>query len=99
MYRVVLVDRSTGSGYAYVAPTGGPVLLAATNRRTATDLLWETLAASTPDEPCTVGTISAANEWAIDVGMAARMEVHTHNYLALRGMRPPSPYLPNGHFL
>jgi hypothetical protein len=46
-----------------------------------------------------VAHISAANEWAIDVGMAARMELWTHNYLAVRGTRPPVPYLPSGMFL
>ena len=98
-YRLVVVDRSTGSGYAYVEPGGGPYLLAATNRRTATDLLWETLAASSPEEPCTIGHISAQNEWAIDVGMAARMDLNLSGYLGLRGMKPPMPYLPCGHFL
>ncbi|HJR37277.1 MAG TPA: GNAT family N-acetyltransferase [Nocardioidaceae bacterium] len=98
-HQLVVVERSTGSGYAYVEPGGGPYLLAATNRRTATDLLWETLAASSPDEPCTIGHISAPNEWAIDVGMAARLELHTSGYLGLRGMKPPMPYLPSGHFL
>lgn len=99
MYRLVVVDRSTGSGYAYVEPGGGPYVLAATNRRTAADLLWETLAASSPDRRCTIGHVSAVNEWAIDVGMAARMDLHTAGYLALRGMKPPMPYLPSGHFL
>jgi GNAT superfamily N-acetyltransferase len=98
-YRLVVVDRSTGSGYAYVEPGGGPYLLAATNRRTATDLLWETLAASSPDEACTIGHVSAPNEWAVDVGMAARMELASDGYLALRGMKPPRPYLPSRHFL
>ena len=99
MYRLVVVDRSTGSGYAYVEPGGGPYLLAATNRRTASDLLWETLAASSPDQPCSITHMTAANEWAMDVGMAARMDLHSIGYLALRGMRPPTPYLPSGHFL
>jgi GNAT superfamily N-acetyltransferase len=99
MYRLVVVDRSTGSGYAYVEPGGGPYLLAATNRRTATELLWETLAASDPDRPVTIGHVTAANEWAIDVGMTARMDLHTSGYLALRRMKPPMPYLPSGHFL
>ena len=99
MYRLVVVDRTTGSGYAYVEPGGGPYLLAATNRRTAADLLWETLAASSPEEPCTIGHVSAENEWAVDVGMAARMDLGSTGYLALRGMRPPMPYLPSGHFL
>jgi GNAT superfamily N-acetyltransferase len=99
MYRLVAVDRTTGSGYAYLEPAGGPYLLAATNRRTATDLLWESLAASSPDEPCLVSHLTAPQEWAIDVGMAARMALHTTGYLALRGMKPPAPYLPSGHFL
>jgi GNAT superfamily N-acetyltransferase len=98
-YRLVVVDRSTGSGYAYVQPGGGPYLLAATNRRTATDLLWETLAASSPDETCQIGHITAANEWAVDVGMAARMSLYTSGYLALRQMKPPMPYLPSGQLL
>jgi GNAT superfamily N-acetyltransferase len=99
MYRLVVVDRSTGSGYAYVDARGGPYLLAATNRRTATDLLWETLAASSPDQPCGVGHLTAAQEWALDVGLAARMHLYTRGYLALRHMKPPMPYIPSGHFL
>lgn len=99
LYRLVVVDRSTGSGYAYVQPGGGPYLLAATNRRTATDLLWESLAASSPDESCTVAHLTPQNEWAVDVGMAARMELRTSGYLALRQMKPPMPYLPSGQLL
>jgi predicted N-acetyltransferase YhbS len=97
--RLLVVDRSTGSGYAYLAPGGGTYLLAATNRRTATDLLWEALAASSPDTPVTVPHVTAANEWALDVGLAGRLEVWTRGYLALRGMKPPVPYLPSSHFL
>lgn len=98
-YRLVVVDRTTGSGYAYVEPDGGAYLLAATNRRTATDLLWETLAASTPEHPVVVPRLTAVNEWALDVGIACRLELWTRGYLALRGMRPPAPYLPSGYFL
>lgn len=99
MYSLVVIDRPTGSGYAYLEPGGGPYLLAATNRRTGTDLLWETLAASSPEEPCAVGQLTSVQEWAVDVGMEARMQLHTRGYLALRGMKPPIPYLPSGHFL
>ena len=99
LHRLVVTDRSTGSGYAYVPQGGGAYLLAATNRRTATDLLWEALAASSPDQPVTVDHITTGNEWAIDVGLACRMELWTRGYLALRGMKPPVPYLPSGHFL
>ena len=99
LHRLVVADRSTGSGYVYVPQGGGAYLLAATNRRTATDLLWEALAASSPDQPVAVDHITAGNEWAIDVGMACRMELWTRGYLALRGMKPPVPYLPSGHYL
>jgi GNAT superfamily N-acetyltransferase len=98
-YRLVVADRTTGSGYAYIAPGGGAYLLAATNRRTATDLLWEALAASSPSEPVSVAHVSPVNEWAVDVGMACRLRLDTSGYLALRGMRPPQPYLHSGSLL
>ena len=91
--------RPTGSGYAYVAPGGGPHLLAATNRRTATDLLWETLADSDPEEEVALRHVTVANEWAVDVGMAARMLLASEGFLGLRGMQPPTPYVHSGSFL
>jgi predicted N-acetyltransferase YhbS len=97
--RLVVVDRSTGSGYAYVKPQGGPYLLAATNRRTAADLLWETLAASDPEQPAQIAHLTANNAWAVDIGMAARMQVFGRGFLALRNMKPPMPYIPSGHYL
>jgi len=98
-YRLVVVDRFAGSGYAYVAPGGGAYLLAATTRRVATELLWETLAASSPDAPATISHVTAANEWAVDVGTACHLALHTRGYLGLRGMKPPTPYLHSPHFL
>ncbi len=97
--RLVVLDRPGGSGYAYVDPGGGPYLLAATNRRTATELMWETLAASSPAVPVTLSHLTAANEWALDVGLACRLPLGTRGYLALRGMRPPTPYVHSAHFL
>jgi GNAT superfamily N-acetyltransferase len=98
-YPLLVVDRTTGSGYAYLLPDGGPYLLAATNRRTATDLLWEALATSAPDAEVGVDRVTAPNAWAVDVGMAARLELRNAGYLGLRGMKPPMPYLPSAHFL
>jgi GNAT superfamily N-acetyltransferase len=97
LWRLVVSDGSTGSGYAYVAPDGAVQLLAATTRRTATRLLWEALA-SAPG-PVEVHHVTAANQWAVDVGLAARLDVHQSGYLALRGMKPPTPYLHHGTFL
>ena len=47
----------------------------------------------------TVAHVTAANAWAVDVGVAARLEVHHEGYLALRGMDPPAPYLHHGAML
>lgn len=96
--RLVVSDTTTGSGYAYVHPDGGAQLLAATNRRTATRLLWECLAATPHGQSLTQAHVTAANEWAIDVGMAARLTLMPSGYLGLRGMAPPAPYLHHGVF-
>lgn len=98
-FRAVVTDRPAGSGYAYLDHSGSPVLVAATDRRTAATLLWEALASSVPDEPVDVFHVTAANEWAIDVAMAARLDLHQHGYLAVRGMNPPTPYLHHGSLL
>ena len=52
-----------------------------------------------PGERTSTHHITAANEWALDVGLDARLEVHQSGYLALRHMRPPSPYLHHGSLL
>ncbi|MEO5666396.1 MAG: GNAT family N-acetyltransferase [Nocardioides sp.] len=98
-FRLIVCERNSGSAYAYVDETGAPNLVAATSRRTATDVMWEALASSTPGETVSVRHITAANEWAVDVGMAARMSLHQSGYLCLRGMQPPSPYLHHGSML
>jgi GNAT superfamily N-acetyltransferase len=97
MFRLVVSDASTGSGYAFHAEDGTPVLLAATNRRTASRLLWECLAATSGS--ALVPHVTAANEWAVDVGLAARLDLQQDGYLALRNMRPPAPYLHHGSLL
>ncbi len=95
--RLIVSDTTTGSGYAYTDARGLPWLLAASNRRTASRLLW-TVLADGPEE-MTVGHLTAANGWAIDVGVAARLDLHQEGYLALRGMGPPSPYVHHGAML
>src|SRR4029077_15508367 len=91
-FRLLVTDRPAGSGYVYVRPDGSPVLLAATDRRTATMLSWEAFASSSPAQPVTLAHVTAPNEWAVDVGMAARLDLHQRGYLAVRHMKPPAPY-------
>jgi hypothetical protein len=48
---------------------------------------------------CPLNCITSVNEWAVDVGLAARRDLVTEGYLALRAMPAPAPYLPGGRFL
>jgi len=90
-YRLVVSDTSTGQGYAYL--DDGVALLAATNRRTAARLMWEAIASS---DDLLIGHITPENDWAVEVGLAARLELDQGGYQALRHMNPPKPYLPHG---
>ncbi len=91
-----LVVDTDGRGYAYAA-AGGPTLLAAVDPATATRLLWECLART--EGPAEVTHVTGANQWALDVGLAARLAIGTAGVLGVRGMAPPSPYLHNGALL
>lgn len=97
LFRLLVLDRTTGSGYCYVDPSGAPALLAATNRRTAARLLWDALASA--DGPVTVTHVTAVNEWAVSVCLEAGLAPYTSGYLGVRGMKPPMPYIHNGSFL
>lgn len=97
--RRIVMDHTTGQGYAYVDHAGGVHLLAADNRRAARALLWEALASSHPGVPVETRNVSPANAWALDVAVAARLEIHPSRLLATRHLRPPSPYVPHDAFL
>lgn len=92
-----LVVDTAGRGYAY-AGASGPALLAALDEETAVRLLWECLARTT-DERAVVGHVTAANQWATDVGLACRLSLGTDGYLGVRGMAPPATYIHNGALL
>ena len=93
--RLLVTDRPAGSGYAYVNASGVPILLAASNRKAATALTWEALAASDPDVPIEMRHVSPTNDWAVDLAMAARLGVYSRGFLALRRMKEPAPYIPH----
>ena len=93
--RLLVTDRGAGSGYAYVDDHGAPVVLAASTRAAATALAWEALAGSDPDVAVEVRHVSPANHWAVELALAARLDIATRGFLALRGMKEPAPYLPH----
>ncbi|GAA1962070.1 GNAT family N-acetyltransferase [Nocardioides panacihumi] len=97
VWRLLVSDTTTGSGYVYVDARGRVALLAAGNRRTAARLLWAALADSSG--PVVVPHLTAANQWALDVGVEARLELGQAGYLGLRGLQPPAPYIHHGALL
>lgn len=96
---LVVVERGTARGYAYVFPTGSPYLVAGTDPIVAQTALWGALARSSPDTPIDFADVTAHQTWAVDVAMTAALELHNYGYVAVRGMAMPTPYLPCGHFL
>ncbi|CAM3291223.1 GNAT family N-acetyltransferase [Nocardioides dubius] len=95
---LLVSDTTTGAGYAYLHPAGGVSLLAADNRRTAERLLWAALAAGAPGVSISQDHLTGANQWALRIATEAGLAVHTSGYLAVRGMRPPVPYVHHGTF-
>lgn len=96
---LLVADDLAGSGYAYTDGDGGVELLAATSRRLATRLLTAALLLTPEGTAAQVLNLTAEQEWAVDVGLAAGLELTTAGYVCLRGMRPPAPYVPSGSFL
>ncbi|MBE7323310.1 GNAT family N-acetyltransferase [Nocardioides sp. Y6] len=97
-HRSRVVDRAHRRGYAYVGEDHTVVLLAASDRRTAAELLtdaWLGAAGEVVRQP----HVTAANQWALDVGLAAGLSVRTEGYLCVRGLKPPTPYLHHGSLL
>ena len=95
--RLVVSRADGGRGYVYIDEHGRPSLLAAEDQDAARNLLWESLASSEGDT--LINCITTANEWAVDVGLDARLNIGQEGYLALRGMKDPAPYLASGQFL
>ena len=96
-HRLFVAETSTGRGYV-LATRMGPAALGATDPQTAAALLWTALAETTDDEP-TVAWLTAGQQWAIDVALAARLALRPSGCLAVRGpLGPMTPYLPAGSY-
>ncbi|HEY3020054.1 MAG TPA: GNAT family N-acetyltransferase [Solirubrobacteraceae bacterium] len=79
---------------------GSPRLLAALDEEAAEALLWSALAASPPGATVQVDFISAGQDWAIAVLLAARLALSPEGPLFVRGdVGPLRPYLPSGAYL
>jgi len=96
---LLVVDDLAGSGYCYVAEDGKVELVAATSRRLAKRLLTAALLCLPEGADARVASLTAEQQWAVDVGLEAGLDVSTGGYVCLRGMRPPEPYVPSSSFL
>ncbi|WP_166355258.1 GNAT family N-acetyltransferase [Phytoactinopolyspora limicola] len=94
---LLVCDTLTGSGYTYL-DRSGVGLLAATRRGVAQRLLWAALAQQPPGTEVIIRYLTADQEWAVDVGLAAGLRIEAEGFLALRHMRPPTPYVPSVPF-
>lgn len=89
---------SSQGGYA-IARGARPVVLAARDEATATDLLLAVLGEASPDEPTEVLWMTSAQQWAIRASLQAGLGLHALGPVMLRGFKaPPAPYLPSGAF-
>lgn len=93
-FRLLVVDDLAGSGYCYVDDAGVEAL-AATSRRLAARLLTAALLTVPRGQPVRVAGLTAEQEWAVDVGLTAGLQISNAGYVCLRGMRPPNPYIPS----
>lgn len=84
-------------GFAVVEPGAGPFALVARDEPVASALLWHALALT--DGPIRVRWITGAQRWAIDVLVAARLELVAYGALCVRGTPGTlRPFLPSAPF-
>jgi GNAT superfamily N-acetyltransferase len=86
-------------GYV-VEREGRPVLLAARDEEAARAMLWAAFAQSPPGGTVSVDFITAGQDWAVDVALAAGLALSPNAALFVRGeLGPLAPYLPSGAYL
>jgi GNAT superfamily N-acetyltransferase len=94
--RMWVTDRGSGRGYV-VSREGRLVMLGATDEATASGLMWRYLA-ETEGKVFAWG-LTAQQDWAVRVALAARLAVVPAGPLFVSGMpRPPGPWLPSGWY-
>jgi GNAT superfamily N-acetyltransferase len=95
-----VADDSTGGGYAYFRGDGEVYLLAATDEDTAISLLWRCAAHAVElGTKVTIEHLNAAQQWAVEVAYAARLQVTPAGPVFWRNGAPPPCYLPSGAYL
>jgi len=90
------IFRLRDSGFVLTIPERGVAALAARDEAAATALLWHGLAHLKDDALTTVDFITARQQWAIEVLLAARLPFKSLGAIAVRGYPGPLwPYIPS----
>lgn len=88
-----------GGGFA-MSRDGSPMLVAAFDEESATDLAWSCLAGGAPGAPVHLDFITEGNDWAVAVALDAGLSLSPDGPVFVRGDTGPfSPYLPSGAYL
>lgn len=91
-----VIDDGDGRGFV-VLRNSHVTILGATDEDTATMLLWRALAKS--EGKASAYCLTAAQDWAVKVCVAARMKLATAGGLFMSGMdQPPGPWIPSGWY-
>ncbi len=99
-HRLVVIESGSARGYCYIYAKGSPYVLSATDVPTAQELLWASLAETSPDDDdVSFGDMTAEHLWAFDVGFRAGLGIHNEGFMCFRDMPAWSTYIPSGHFL
>ncbi len=93
--RLEIVDEGPCRGFG-VHREGRVLLLGATDTDTAATLLWRMLVHAGDDAE--LYCLTAAQDWAVRVALAARMSVSGGGPLFASGMQPPQAWLPSGWY-
>ncbi|WP_273846459.1 GNAT family N-acetyltransferase [Rubrobacter calidifluminis] len=97
--RMFVYEAEGERGYA-LTYKGRPLVLAARGEKASTALLWEVLANSDPQREVEISWITAEQQWAVRVALAAGLVLEPAGPICIRGeLGPLAPYLPNGAFL
>lgn len=95
--RLLVVDEPAHRGFCIVGPRG-IASVGATSPDVAQRLLWAALA-ETADPVGTIDWLTADQQWAIDVALAARLPLTAGASSCRRSaLGPLSPFLPNGAY-
>jgi predicted N-acetyltransferase YhbS len=95
--RLYIADGPGGAGYALCRDDGKLHRLGAGTPETARQLLWAVIGDA--DGPVTVEWVTADQQWAIDIVVAARLPLSAGPSSCPRAMSAPlCPYLPSGAY-